>query len=198
MSYTATGLGSVGMPRGFRGFACALVATATIFLPSGASSAQTTEVLGGDATLYRILVADADGSPVDGTRGETLVLEVARAGETPARFMVPGTEDANAEVAPSLSFSESTRTLYVAWEHRVNSLHSRIQAMGFQPESGFSPIVDMIGNPFYAKRSPRVALTSEVAAWREEQAAEGEASAPAETVFDQKGVFVVEDVSTPS
>ena len=126
------------------------------------------EVLGSNATLYRLRPLDPNGDLLDpaASYSASYELEVLRMGEEPQRLAVPGSTDPQEEKAPSLSYSGDTDTLLIVWEDLVNTLHSRIKVVSYRDDTGFSDVLELIGNPFYAKRRPQVLLTSDSAHWQ--------------------------------
>lgn len=184
------------LPAQLRTVACVVLAAGLVValtaVPGVANAAnQGGQILGDGATVYRALLVDEAGNelPADVKRGHTLFLEVSRLGLEPERFLVPGTDDSLDEVTPNLSYSNSTQTLFLVWEHRVNALHSRIRVASFREDSGFSELIDLVGNPYYAKQRPTVFLTTDSLRWK--ISGEGEEQSDTVGEIDQRVLHTV-------
>ncbi len=132
------------------------------------SNTPTLEALGSNATIYRLRSLGQSGELLDSTSlsSTSYELEVLKMGEEPQFLEIPGTEDLQEEKAPNLSYSAETGTLLIVWEDVVNSLHSRIKVVSYHEAVGFTDVLELVGNPFYAKRRPQVLLTTDSAHWR--------------------------------
>lgn len=144
----------------------AVLAMFTAIAPATATSFGQ-EVLGAEATVYRLLPLDETGNflPLDSAKAKAFVLEIVRPGEPTEYLMVPGTEDFGEESAPSLSFFAPSNTLHLVWVDQINSIHSMISAAAYRPDTGFESLASFMGSPYYAKLRPQVVGTQDRATW---------------------------------
>jgi hypothetical protein len=90
-------------------------------------------------------------------KNPVLALEIVRPDAPTLRLLVPTTEGEAAELAPSLLFEESSNTLFLLWESRVNRLNPVLKLVGFDGLRWIDPVE--IGNPAATKSSPQLAIT---------------------------------------
>lgn len=113
---------------------------------------QTFSVLGG---TYGALVPEGSAT---GGENPVLMLETRLPGQEPKLLLVPGTEDAQWEEAPTLVYEDASDTLFLVWIGRVSTLHPVVSLIGYGPD-GWTEHIELVGNPFVAKSHPAVAVT---------------------------------------
>lgn len=86
-----------------------------------------------------------------------LALDVLRQ-ERLERWLVPGTETLDAETSASVIYEPGAETVYVVWTTNFNFVHSRINVIGFHAGEWSEPI-EIVGDPFSLKSSPRITVT---------------------------------------
>jgi hypothetical protein len=134
---------------------------------TGAAQAQQA-TLGSDGELYIARTGAyrdlfAKGSPgyrpeIDGA-SPVLALDVIVPGAAAARrVLVPGTEGSEIEGIPSLFFEDSSQTLFMVWESRLNRIFPVLMLGGFDGRDWIEPI-QINGNPMSVKTSPQLAVT---------------------------------------
>jgi hypothetical protein len=133
---------------------------------SGAAQAQQA-TLGADGELYIARTGAyrdlfAKGSPgyrpdIDGA-APVLALDVITPGAAARRVLVPGTEGSEIEGIPSLFYEDSSQTLFMVWESRLNRIFPVLMLGGFDGRGWIEPI-QINGNPMSVKTSPQLAVT---------------------------------------
>lgn len=165
--------------RSWIAFAVVALVQLTAALPADAANFGR-EVLGAEATVYRLLPLDDTGNllPLDSVKASAFVLEVVRPGQPTDYLMVPGTEDFGEESAPSLSFFAPSNTLHLVWVDQINPIHSMISAVAYRPDTGFDVLASFMGSPYYTKLRPQVVGTQDRATWTEDVETTSEEPAP--------------------
>lgn len=90
-----------------------------------------------------------------------LALDVTRPGaDGPAtqRLLVPGTGGNDVESSPSLFFEESSKSVFIVWESRINPLHSVLYLTSLT-DGAFGDMVQISGDRYSFKSSPRIAVS---------------------------------------
>jgi hypothetical protein len=87
-----------------------------------------------------------------------LALDVVAPGAAAQRVLVPGTEGVDVEDFPALIFEDSSRTLFIVWESRLNRIFPVLMLGGFDGRAWIDPI-QINGNPMSVKTSPQIAVT---------------------------------------
>lgn len=128
------------------------------------ASAQRDAVLGSGGNLYLIKAGTYGSLFPQGHAAEpdsdVLALDVVRpGGSAPERLLVPGTEGADVERLPSLLFEESSGTVFLVWERRINFIHPILMLSGFTGGGSWLDPIEILGNPFAPKNSPQLAIT---------------------------------------
>lgn len=143
----------------------ALCAFGLGLLASAASAASRDAVLGSAGELYRIqagplgtLFPDREG--VDPKRS-VLALEIVRPGVPVERILVEGTEDESVEITPSLAYEDSSKTLFVVWESRLET-QSALRLAGFDGRVWSEPVGRITDDFFSRKTPPQMAVTHDM------------------------------------
>lgn len=133
-----------------------LAASAMLTAQQGATLGAQGEIYFAKTGSYKSLFPK--GSHPEVVPGnDVLALEIARPGETPELLLVPGTSDVDVEVSPSLLFEESSNTLFLLWERRINRIYPVLMLAGFDGERWIDPVE--IGDPMAMKSSPQITVT---------------------------------------
>lgn len=119
------------------------------------------EVLGADGEVYFVREGTygqlfPDGRAVDPSH-PVLALEVTSPDGSQKRLLVEGSEGPDQDHLPFLLYEESSHTVFVLWETRFNVIHPILILSGYN--GTWMPPVEVIGNPFAPKTSPRIAVT---------------------------------------
>jgi hypothetical protein len=134
-------------------------------LSASALFAQSDTTLGSAGELYRVRT----GAFKDLFPGQTpphgldpvsiaLALDVQHPGAAVQRFLVPTTDNSDVELLPSLLYEDSSNTVYLIWETRINNIHPVLMLAGFN-NGGFSDPIELTGDSFAEKTHPQIALT---------------------------------------
>lgn len=138
-------------------FLCAclgLAAAATLSAQQGATLGKDGEVFIAKTGPYRELFKGGDPAQAN---YPVLALEITRPGEPARRLLVPTTGGSAVELYPALLFEESSNTLFLLWESRLNHIYPVLVLAGFDGERWIGPVE--IGNPMATKNSPQLAIT---------------------------------------
>lgn len=87
-----------------------------------------------------------------------LALEIVRPDRPRELLLVPETAGEDVEDSASVLFEDDSETLYVLWQSKVNTIHSRLNLVGFQG-GRWTESIEISGNPFGWKSSPQLAVT---------------------------------------
>ena len=144
-------------------FRCGAVALLLLLLASGFAQAEdSAPVLGHSGDIYKVTVGTYGELFADGTKAtadaEVLQLEARRGSGTVEHYLVPGSEADDSDKTPSLSFDAPTGQLYVVWSSNNDSTLTRINLASFDG-SDWSETIEVSGNIYSDKSSPRVAVT---------------------------------------
>lgn len=96
-----------------------------------------------------------------------LALDVTRPDRASRRLLVPGTETGDVEESASILFEDQSGTLFLLWQSEINTLHWRLNLVGFRGGEWTEPI-EISGNPFVWKSSPQLAVTRDTYLTEEE------------------------------
>lgn len=110
------------------------------------------------AGAYRDLFPNAGFAQSDVV---VLALDVTHPGadsSTTQRLLVPGTGGNDIESSPSLFFEESSRSIFIVWESRINPLHSVLYLTSLA-DGEFGEVVQISGDRYSFKSSPRIAVS---------------------------------------
>ncbi len=148
-----------------RAHRAALCALGLGLLALSASAASRDAVLGSAGELYRIQSGTL-GSLFPGRPGldpshSALALEIVRPGVPVERILVEGTEDQSTEITPSLAYEDSSKTLFVVWESRLET-QSALRLAGFDGKVWSEPIGRVTEDFFSRKTPPQVAVTHDM------------------------------------
>jgi hypothetical protein len=135
---------------------------------AAAAFAQEEAALGNGGELYlvktgsygELFAGSADATGPDAAN-PVLAFDVLRPGAENGereRILVPGTDGPEVESLPSLFVEESSGTVFLLWESRINVIHPILVLSGFDGERWLDPI-SIIGSPFSPKTSPHFAVT---------------------------------------
>lgn len=143
---------------------CALAIPLAIAAAAMAAAANEQHVLGSDGSLYTAHVAAYGDLFPTGSEypasARVLLLEVRGADGSVRYHFAPDAESIAPDAVPFLVWEDSSRRLFVIWEG-MNRIHSSVNLASFG-EEGWSEVVQISGNPFTTKSSPRLAVTREV------------------------------------
>ncbi len=143
----------------FRYGAVALLA----LLAGGAAHAEgSAPVLGRSGDIYKVTVGSYGELFPEGTEAsaeaEVLRLETRGSSGTVEHHLVPGSEPADSDKTPSLSFDASTGQLYVVWSSNNDSTLTRINLASFDGTE-WADTIEVSGNIYSNKSAPRLAVT---------------------------------------
>jgi hypothetical protein len=145
-----------------RSIVSALGALALLLLAVAPLAAQQA-TLGADGALYTARVGTY-GSFFP--RGRTyaadanvLILEVQKPDGERTRWLAPGAETVAPDAVPFLLWEDSSRRLFMVWEGFTH-IHSAVRLASFDGANWSDPL-EISGNPFTKKSSPRLAITRE-------------------------------------
>jgi len=120
--------------------------------------------LGSNGDLYRVRAGAYQDLFPGGTLAQNdavvLALDVTHPGadgSTTQRLLIPGTGGNDVESSPSLFFEESSKSVFVVWESRINPLHSVLYLTNLT-EGTFGDVVRISGDQYSFKSSPRIAV----------------------------------------
>ncbi len=121
--------------------------------------------LGSNGDLYRIQAGiQKDLFPAVGfaqTDVIVLALDITHQGAngpTTQRLLVPGTGGNDIESSPSLFFEESSKSVFLVWESRINPLHS-VLYLTSMTAGEFGEVVQISGDRYSFKSAPRIAVS---------------------------------------
>lgn len=134
--------------------------------PDGLSQASQEIAIGSEGEIYRVQLGTygelfppgSAGSGLADGESQALALEIVRDLEGRQRLLVPGTETADFEDSASVLYEDGTRTLFVLWQTRVNTVHWQLNLIGLRDGAWTEP-VEISGNPFGWKGSPQLQVT---------------------------------------
>ncbi len=120
--------------------------------------------LGSNGELYRIQAGvEKDLFPTDGSADVVvLALDITRQGAngpTIQRLLVPGTGGNDVESSPSLFFEESSKSVFLVWESRINPLHSVLYLTSMTADGELGEVVRISGDRYSFKSAPRIAVS---------------------------------------
>lgn len=141
-----------------------ITVTLLVALPAAAAPTSSAAVLGADGEIYQVVEGRyADLFP-DGAEtaadAPVLALDVLQPGKTPRRLLVPGTDGYEFERQASALYEQSSNTVFLMWESRVNGIHSLLQLGSLSP-TGWGDTIELSGNPFGFKSNPRFSVSRE-------------------------------------
>jgi hypothetical protein len=132
---------------------------------ASALRAQSNAVLGSGGELYRVetgafndLFPGQTPPPGVDPASSALALAIERPGAAAQKLLVPTTDGGDVETLPSLIYEDTSSTLYLVWERRVNNIHPVLMLTGFSNGSFTDPI-ELVGDSFADKSHTQIALT---------------------------------------
>lgn len=139
-----------------------LLTAALLGLGGSLASADPREaVLGGDGELYlietgtyRSLFSEGTAASPDHT---VLALDIVRSDKERQRLLVPSTQGPEVERSPYLVFEDSSDSLFLVWETQIN-VYPRLNLVSWT-EGEWSEVIEVSGNPFTNKGTPRLTVT---------------------------------------
>jgi len=131
-----------------------LAAAATLSAQQGAALGTDGEVYIAKTGTYKELFKGGD--PALNNR-PVLALEIIQPGEPARRILVPTTDGAAVELSPSLLFEESSNTLFLLWQSRLDRIYPVLMLAGFDGQRWIDPVE--IGDPLATKNSPQLIIT---------------------------------------
>lgn len=137
-----------------------LLAILALLAPAAGRGSEA--ALGDDGTLYRVVAGPYSELFPQGTAAEpdsaVLALDVVAPGEPRTRRLVPGSENAAADLSPVLVFEPGSGTAYLLWESRRASGSSAILLAGLRGDEWIGA-VELSGDAAPLKRAPSVLVT---------------------------------------
>lgn len=82
----------------------------------------------------------------------------AGGGTTTQRLLIPGTGGNDVESSPSLFFEQSSNSIFLVWESRINPLHSVLYLTSLS-NGAFGDLVQISGDRYSFKSSPQIAVS---------------------------------------
>lgn len=131
-----------------------LLSFPALALERNAALGASGEIYQAKAGLYRSLFPSGQDAPAP---NPVLALEITRPGGKTERLLVPGTEGQDQDQSPALVFEPSSNTLFLVWEHRLNTIHSVLRLVGFDGTRWTQPLL-LSSNPFSAKVAPQLTV----------------------------------------
>lgn len=146
-------------------YGAALCALGLGLLAPAASATSRDAVLGSTGEFYRVQ-AGSYGTLFPGRAGvdpkrSVLALEIGRPGTPVERILVEGTEDLATELTPSLAYEDTSKTLYVVWQSRLEG-QSALRLAGFDGTSWSEPVERITEDFFSLKTPPQLAVTHDM------------------------------------
>jgi len=145
--------------------AAVLLLAMAIVSPAAGRAQQAT--LGSNGELY-IARAGSYGSlfpkgspgydPAVAADCSVLALDIIPPGKPMQRVLVPGTGGTEVENSPSLIFEDTSETLFLVWESRLNGIFPVLMLGGLEGGQWLQA-VQVNGNPMSDKTSPQIAVT---------------------------------------
>lgn len=130
--------------------------------PANATDAPGAAAVGADGRLFMVHAgAYGDLFPGQGLAGganPALALEMVHPDQSREMLLVPETESEHVEDSASVLFEDGSETLFILWQTKINSIHSRLNLVGFR-DGGWTEPIEISGNPFGWKSSPQLAVT---------------------------------------
>ncbi len=120
--------------------------------------------LGANGDIYRVRIGTyGDLFPTALAQSDltVLALDVTHPGPdgpTTQRLLVPGTGGNDVESSPSLFFEDSSKSVFLVWESRINPLHSVLYLTSLTDDQ-FGEVVQISGDRYSFKSSPRIAVS---------------------------------------
>ena len=107
--------------------------------------------------IYRDLFPNAASAQPDNV---VLSIDVTHPGSdgSTQRLLVPGTGSDDVESSPALFFEESSKSIFLVWESRINPLHS-VLYLTSMANGEFGELVQISGDRYSFKGSPRIAVS---------------------------------------
>ena len=143
-------------------FRCGALASLLLLSGSAVYAKDSAPVLGHSGDIYKVTVGTYGELFADGTEtsadAEVLRLEARRGSGTVEHYLVPGSEADDSDRTPSVSFDTTTSQLYVVWSSNNDSTLTRINLASFDG-SDWAETIEVSGNIYSDKSSPRVAVT---------------------------------------
>ncbi len=137
------------------------LAALALALSGVAPSTAGEQALGAAGELYRVRTSMDRGHSV-------LALEILKPGARHANVeIVPGTEDEDAESYPTLVFEETTGAAVLLWQ-RMASGAFPVLNLTSRDANGWSPVIEVRGNPFAFKTAPQLLVTRDVSSLGED------------------------------
>jgi len=131
--------------------------TALVLLLGAAPAAVAGQrALGASGEVYRVRPVVIEGNGA-------LAFEIQRPGSRKVDVeLVPGTEDEDIESNPALVFEEQSGAAFVLWQRMVGGAFPVLN-LSSRDETGWSPVIEIRGNPFAFKTAPQLLITRDVA-----------------------------------
>lgn len=131
-----------------------LLAALTGVASLSTAAAPPTALLGSEGEIYRLVRMHASsGDPY-------LLLTVQRVSGTTEMAVVPETEGPGNENSPYLIYDHGSQTVFLAWEERVNYIHSLIRLVGYR-DGQWTQVIEVSEGSFGFKGEPRLAATQD-------------------------------------
>lgn len=139
-----------------------LIALAVASLASSVEALERSVALGTGGEVYQAKVGTYSSLFPAGqdapAANAVLAIEITRPGGQTARLLVPGTEGQDQDRSPALFFEQSSNTLFVLWERRVNAVQAVLALASFDGSRWEKPF-QISSNPFSTKIAPQLTVT---------------------------------------
>jgi hypothetical protein len=148
------------LPRAIARFLCACA----LLLAGGVASAGAEQAtLGADGVLYTARVGTYSSLFPNGkaqpANANVLALEIQEPGGKHTRLLAPGGELVAPDAIPFVLWEDASRRLFLVWEG-LSHIHSAVRMVSYDGVDWSQPL-QISGNPFTKKSSPRLAITRE-------------------------------------
>lgn len=138
------------------------LAVAALAAAPAATAATTGTALGNEGELYRLTLGTYGELVGDTTAPEAsypvLGLRIEHAEGASELALVPESIGPEVENTPFLLYESASRTVFLAWEERINHIHSRIRLVSYR-DGAWSEVVNVSEGAFDFKGAPRLAAT---------------------------------------
>lgn len=130
---------------------------------SPAVAVDPTIAISDDGLVYRPVVGPYRVLFPEGTAGlggtSVLAIDVAHPDGSAERRLVPASTGSDIEGAASLFALPGSNELIVVWESRFQGVFSQLLVARYEPGGGWSPALEVLGNPFATKTGVAVLAT---------------------------------------
>ena len=130
---------------------------------TAAQAIQQAAILGAGGELY-VAKSGTYGELFPGlndhdSTNPVLRLDVVKPDGSLHSSLVPGTEGPEVEDPPFLQYEETSNTVFLVWESRLNVIHPILMLSGYNGDWVWDAPIEIVSNPYAAKTSPQLTVT---------------------------------------